>query len=114
MELITGATASLMKLNLYNSEDRLVCELTEDSATLDSAGVQNGWRIDVVDPSKHKGEFEDLAQVKKYEMSSEDYAKRTGRSSSHEYYFQKCSKVFLGSSNYISPFITFHPSTTAI
>ena len=31
------------------------------------------------DPTKSKGEFEDTSQVEKYEMSTEDYAKRTGQ-----------------------------------
>ena len=32
------------------------------------------------DPTKKEGEFEDLSSVEKYEMSTEDYSKRTGRS----------------------------------
>ena len=32
------------------------------------------------DPAKKEGEFEDLSSVEKYEMSTEDYSKRTGRS----------------------------------
>lgn len=81
LELITGATASLMQLQLYNSdEDKLVSELDDDSVTLASTGAKDGWRINVVDkdPTKKRGEFEDLSQVQKYEMSSEDYTKRTG------------------------------------
>ncbi|CAI8048392.1 Tubulin-folding cofactor B [Geodia barretti] len=81
LELITGATASLMQLQLFNGdEDKLVCELTDDAAPLGSTGAENGWRINVVDrdPSKKKGEFEDLSKVQKYEMSKDDYAKRTG------------------------------------
>jgi hypothetical protein len=31
------------------------------------------------DPTKSKGEFEDTSQVEKYEMSTEDYAKREGQ-----------------------------------
>lgn len=70
-----------MQLKLYDSEDKLVCELGDDSATLGSSGVQEGWRINVVDKdlSKHKGEFEDLSRVEKYEMSDEAYAQREGR-----------------------------------
>ena len=70
-----------MQLQLFNAdEDKLVCELTDDSVTLGSTGAGNGWRINVVDrdPAKKKGEFEDLSKVQKYEMSEEDYTKRTG------------------------------------
>lgn len=90
-----------MLLQLYDSEDKLVCELGDDSATLGSAGVQEGWRINVVDrdPSKHKGEFEDLSRVDKYEMSAEDYAKRDGRQTA-------CKKLVAT----LSPTIfSFHP-----
>lgn len=71
-----------MQLQLYDSdEDKLVCDLDDDTVTLGSTGAENGWRINVVDkdPTKIKGEFEDLSQVKKYEMSSDDYTKRTGK-----------------------------------
>ena len=74
-----------MQLQLYDSEeDKLVCELEDDSATLGSTGARNGWRINVVDkdPSKRQGEFEDLSQVKKYEMKQEAYTKRTGEHNS--------------------------------
>ena len=70
-----------MQLQLFNSEeDKLVKELTDDTATLGSTGADNGWRINVVDqdPNRERGEFEDLSKIQKYEMSSEDYSKRTG------------------------------------
>ena len=75
-----------MQLQLFNGdEDKLVCELTDDSAPLGSTGAENGWRINVVDrdPSKKKGEFEDLSKVQKYEMSKDDYAKRAGERGTH-------------------------------
>ena len=75
-----------MQLQLFNGdEDKLVCELTDDAATLGSTGAENGWRINVVDtdPSKKKGEFEDLSKVQKYEMSTDEYAKRTGERETH-------------------------------
>ena len=72
-----------MQLQLFSGgEDGLVCELADDSATLASVGTENGWRINVVDgdPSREKGEFEDLSKVKKYEMGKEEYSKRAGAS----------------------------------
>ena len=30
------------------------------------------------DPTKSRGEFEDISQVEKYEISSDEYAKRSG------------------------------------
>ena len=71
-----------MQLQLFKGaeEDKMVCMLSDDSATLESAGVKSGWRVNVVDrdPSRERGEFEDLSKVQKYEMSDESYAKRTG------------------------------------
>ena len=80
LELITGATAALMQLQLFDREGKMVCELDDDSASLGSSGVQDGWRVSVVDrdPNKQRGEFEDMSQVKKYEMNNEEYAKRQG------------------------------------
>ena len=47
LELITGATASLMKLQLFDDNDKLVCELCDDTATLGSASVRDGYRLHV-------------------------------------------------------------------
>ena len=82
-----------MQLQLYDSdEDKLVCELGDDAATLASAGAENGWRINVVDrdPTKNKGEFEDLSKVQKYEMSKQDYQKRTGMERERERERERC------------------------
>ena len=72
-----------MQLQLFKGaeENAVVCELCDDSATLGSTGAENGWRINVVDrdPSKERGEFEDLSKVPKYEMSDGAYTKRTGK-----------------------------------
>jgi hypothetical protein len=47
LELITGATASLMKLQLFDDNDKLVCELCDDTATLGSTAVKDGYRLHV-------------------------------------------------------------------
>lgn len=79
LELITGATSTLMQLQLFNSDGKLVCELDNNTATLGSYPVENGFRIHAIDndPSKKLGDFEDTSQVEKYEISEEAYSKRS-------------------------------------
>ena len=107
LELITGASAVSVHLQLFDSNQKLVGDLSDDLATLSSCGVGNDMRIHVSlshrkefvsarayaclcvfflahtqvtdsDPGRSKGEFEDLSKVEKYVMSDEDYAKRSG------------------------------------
>ena len=47
LELITGATASLMQMQLFDPDGKLVCELDNDDASLNSYPVKNGFRIHV-------------------------------------------------------------------
>lgn len=47
LELITGATASLAQLQVFDADGRPICELDNDQATLGSYPVQNGFRIHV-------------------------------------------------------------------
>eukprot|EP00731_Ephydatia_muelleri_P027709 Em0019g582a len=67
-----------MQLQLFDKQSKFVCDLDNDDTVLGAYPVQDGFRIHAVDkdPTKKPGEFEDLSGVKKYEMSSEEYAKR--------------------------------------
>ena len=47
LELLTGATAANMKLELYNKENKLVCKMDNDSAMLGSFPVDDGMRLHV-------------------------------------------------------------------
>ncbi len=47
LELVTGATASMMQLQLFDEDGRMVCEVDNDDATLESYPVKNGYRIHV-------------------------------------------------------------------
>jgi tubulin-folding cofactor B len=76
LELLTGAMASSMTLELYDKEDKLIGKLNDDERTLQSYGITDGMRIHVFDPSQKAGEFEDVSKVEKYEMSDDAYAKR--------------------------------------
>jgi len=77
LELMTGATASDMHLEVFNREDKLVCTMTNDSAQLGSYPVDNGMRLHVIDKRGKSLELEDLSTVQKYEISDEDYAKKS-------------------------------------
>lgn len=74
--LLTGASVSTMKLELFNKEDKLVCPLDNDEALLGSYPIDDGMRIHVKDPSAKVGEFEDVSKVEKFEISADEYEKR--------------------------------------
>lgn len=76
LELITGASESSMKLQLRDKNDSIVANLTDDS-TLGSYALQEGMRIHVIDDTHKVGEFEDVSKVKKFELSEEEYQKKS-------------------------------------
>ncbi len=47
LELITGVTASFMRLQLFDLDRKLVCELDKEECTLGSYPVENGFGIHV-------------------------------------------------------------------
>lgn len=47
LELVTGATAGSMSLEVFDVEDRPVCHLTNDEALLGSYPVEENYRIHV-------------------------------------------------------------------
>lgn len=79
LELITGCSALTMEVQLLDRDGNLLCILNNDSAFLGAYPVEDNMRLHVVDkdPTKKAGEFEDVSAVEKYEMTTEDYAKRT-------------------------------------
>ncbi|KAL4237915.1 hypothetical protein ACF0H5_002625 [Mactra antiquata] len=74
--LLTGASVGSMKLEVYNTDNKLICLLDNDTALLGSYPVDDGMRIHVVDPNAKIGEFEDVSKVEKFEISADEYAKR--------------------------------------
>jgi len=79
LELITGANSATMEINVHDEKTgSQVCALTNDEALLGSYPVDNGMRLHVKDSGpKAFGEFDDLSKVEKYELSEEQYAKRS-------------------------------------
>eukprot|EP00062_Callorhinchus_milii_P024352 gi/632984162/ref/XP_007909003.1/ PREDICTED: tubulin-folding cofactor B [Callorhinchus milii] len=92
LELIVGSPAACMELQLFSPDGKLFGSLDQDEALLGSYPVDDGCRIHVIDHSGVKmGEFDDVSQVIKYQISNEAYEKRTDSARS----FLKRSKVGL-------------------
>ena len=78
LELVSGVLAGGMKLEVYNPDGKLICVMDDDSALMGSYHVDDGCRIHVIDTSGSSlGQFEDVSKIEKYEMTQEDYDKRT-------------------------------------
>ena len=76
LEMITGGTAGTMKVAAFDKEDKPLCDLADNQALLGSFPLDDGCRLHVEDSSKVKGEFENTANVDKFELSKEEYSKR--------------------------------------
>ncbi|KAK7073516.1 hypothetical protein SK128_016790 [Halocaridina rubra] len=77
LELITGASAGTMTLEVLDENDKPVCSLGDDSALLGSYSVEENYRIHVTDTSKKAMDFDDLSKVEKFKLSEDEYSKRT-------------------------------------
>ncbi|XP_033228374.1 tubulin-folding cofactor B [Belonocnema kinseyi] len=75
LELLTGGSPSTMSVEVYDKNDKLVCKLNEGSRLLGSYPIEDGMRIHVVD--NFARQEEDLSNVEKFEISEEEYAKRS-------------------------------------
>ena len=47
--MVTGATASLSELELFDSDGKFICKLDNDEVTLGSCQIENGFKIHVCD-----------------------------------------------------------------
>ncbi|XP_015923588.2 tubulin-folding cofactor B [Parasteatoda tepidariorum] len=76
LELITGASASTMELQLLDENNELIEKLMNDASTLKSCSIANAKVLHVVDSYRQSGEFEDVSKVQKFMLSEEEYSKR--------------------------------------
>ena len=74
LELITGASSLSMTISAFDKNDKKVCDLNDDAALFGSFPVDSGMRLHVEDKNVGDKEFEN---VEKFEMSKEEYSKRT-------------------------------------
>ena len=68
-----------MQIELRDHLNNFVCALSNDNECLASYGVQPDQTLHVIDsqPNSMLLDLEDDSQVQKYEISNEDYNKRT-------------------------------------
>jgi len=79
LELITGARSQLMTIEVFDQNNVKVCDLKDNEAMLGSFPIEaQGFRLHVTDPSIIKNELEDTTGVQKFELSQEEYSKKTG------------------------------------
>ena len=74
--MVKGGTAGGMKITAFDKEDKLICELSDSNALLGSFPLDDGVRLHIEDNSKLKGEFENVANVEKFELTKDEYDKR--------------------------------------
>ncbi|XP_072314482.1 tubulin-folding cofactor B [Eucyclogobius newberryi] len=78
LEMIVGASASCMTLELFSVGDEFLQKLDDNEALLGSFPVDDDCRIHVIDKTGGLlGEFSDISKVEKFELPEEDYDKRT-------------------------------------
>lgn len=49
LELLTGGSAATMKLKVYNSQNKYICDVDNDDALLGSYPIDDGMRVHVID-----------------------------------------------------------------
>ncbi|EYC06599.1 hypothetical protein Y032_0075g977 [Ancylostoma ceylanicum] len=76
LELIVGAAAESIQVELQDSEGKFVSSLTGDAKTLKELGVKDGMRIHAVDVSGGNVELQDDSMVEKYTISDDAYNER--------------------------------------
>ncbi|CAL1683991.1 unnamed protein product [Lasius platythorax] len=74
LELLTGGNSATMIIEVYDKNDRFICKLEEGQRLLGSYPIDDGTRIHVID--NFSCTTEDLNNVKKFEISEEEYAKK--------------------------------------
>ncbi|XP_014242712.1 tubulin-folding cofactor B-like [Cimex lectularius] len=77
LEILTGGNPGTMKIKAFDKTDKLICNLDNDEALLGSYHIDDGMRIHVEDNFELRKQLDYDMDVQKFELSQEDYAKRT-------------------------------------
>ncbi|XP_046978031.1 tubulin-folding cofactor B [Vanessa cardui] len=76
LELLTGGSASTMKLKVFDSKNNFVCDINNDDALLGSYPIDDGMRIHVTDNFTLFKDFADADSAERFRLSEEEYEKK--------------------------------------
>ncbi|XP_028166159.1 tubulin-folding cofactor B isoform X3 [Ostrinia furnacalis] len=76
LELVTGGSATTMKLKLYDSKNNFVCDIDNDNALLGSYPIDDGMRIHVIDKFTLVTDFAGTDSAERFRLSEEEYEKK--------------------------------------
>ncbi|CAB3255016.1 unnamed protein product [Arctia plantaginis] len=76
LELVTGGSATTMKLKIYDSKNNYVADIDKDDALLGSYPIDDGMRIHVVDKFMLVKDFEASDSAERFRLSEEEYEKK--------------------------------------
>ncbi|WKY08891.1 hypothetical protein Q1695_001792 [Nippostrongylus brasiliensis] len=76
LELVVGAVAETIQIELHDAEGKFVASLSDNSKNLKELGVKDGMRLHAVDVSGGNTELQDDTMVEKFTISEEEYNQR--------------------------------------
>ncbi|CAF4799705.1 unnamed protein product [Pieris macdunnoughi] len=76
LELVTGGTASTMKLKVYDNKNNFLCDIDNDTALLGSYPIDDGMRIHVIDKFALVHDFDHTDSAERFKLSEEEYEKK--------------------------------------
>lgn len=77
LELVTGGSSSTMQLELYDSNNKMICKMDNNDSPLNTYPVNDGMRLHVIDKFLMLNEFTDTSKVEKFTLSEEEYNKKS-------------------------------------
>ncbi|XP_045499229.1 tubulin-folding cofactor B [Colias croceus] len=77
LELVTGGSATTMKLKLYDNKNNLICDIDNDNALLGSYPIDDGMRIHVIDKFSLIQDFDASDNAERFKLSEEEYEKKS-------------------------------------
>lgn len=76
LEMVCGASATSMQLELLDGEGRFLKHLSDSTSTLADMGIASGMQLRVSDPTARANDFAADESVPKFELSLDEYAER--------------------------------------